>query len=133
MGPAFDVEYSYELIDDHGEKVSHAEKCRVLAAGRETADMTPFSSDHVNSKNKVKIKISYRDAFDRTINDEFEHSLRELTNNPPPSDYAKFRRELESQPSPIRAEATERLRNEALAKIKEDIGGIRKALEGKGK
>jgi len=88
-GPAFDIEYSYTVPDDSGKAVSHQEKSPVLAAGAETVDMTPFASEHINLKNDVTVKVTYKDVFGESFTGEFQHSLRRLANNPPPTEHAE--------------------------------------------
>jgi len=95
-GPAFNIEYSYSTTDDKGKAISHNDSCEVLGAGIETADMTPFAREHINMKNNVTVNINYKDSFGNAIEDTFEHSLRKLANNPPPSNFAEFRRQLET-------------------------------------
>ena len=93
-GPAFDIKYSYSTVDDKNKTISHSDNCEVLGAGIETADMTPFASEHM--KCRVDVKVSYKDSFGNIIEDTFEHSLHKLANNPPPSNFAEFRRQLET-------------------------------------
>ncbi len=93
LGPARDIEYSYELVGDDGQNVPHTGKCSVLAAGDEFGDLSPFASEHMNAKNNNVIgSLRYKDIFGTQFTDHFQLNLRELTNNPPPSKHAEERR-----------------------------------------
>jgi energy-converting hydrogenase Eha subunit C len=130
-GPVFDIEYSYAVVDDNGKEISHQEKCPVLAAGAETADMTPFAGEHMDLKNEVTVKVTYKDLFGESFSGEFRHNLRQLANNPPPTEHseriARALREasLAEPPSSIK----EGRFLEALQAIRVELQGIKEQIQ----
>lgn len=87
-GIATDIEYSYpfdQSVQNH--------QYKALGPGEEVINMTPFSSDHINQKDSVKVAVSYKDAFGNVIKEEYDQNLRELANHPLPSKFSERRRE----------------------------------------
>lgn len=125
-GPAFDIEYSYAVLDDSGKEISHQEKCPVLAAGAETVDMTSFASEHINLKNDVTVKVTYKDVFGESCSGEFHHSLRRLANNPPPTEHAeRIARVLQESSLTKPPSLVEGRFLEALQAIQAELRGIK--------
>lgn len=130
-GPAFDINYSYLVIDDKGQTISHEDKCPALGVSAETADNTPFSTEHINMKNKVKVEINYKDSFGKRFTDTFELSLRELANNPPPCDFGDHLRKLEKEESSF----DRRIRIETFLQtfkaLQQDVSEIKDSIKNK--
>ena len=91
-GIAMGIEYSY-LFEQNVQNI----KYKILGAGEEVVDWTPFSSDHINQKDLVKVAVSYQDAFGNVIREEYDQNLRELANHPLPSKFSERRQKLLSK------------------------------------
>lgn len=85
-GIATDIEYSYPF-----EQSAQKHQYKVLGPGEEVINMTPFSLDHINQKDSVKVNVSYKDAFGDVIKEEYDQNLRELANHPLPSKFFERR------------------------------------------
>ncbi|MFC1514930.1 hypothetical protein ACFL5X_03415 [Candidatus Omnitrophota bacterium] len=97
VGPAFGINYSYSVKMDAEKTINHKDICKILPAGEEKAHMTPFAVEHMAAKDPVTIEITYEDSFGQIFTERFEHNLAQLANNPPPSNFANHRRDLENR------------------------------------
>ena len=61
-GIATEIEYSYPFGQ---ETIKY--RYQVLAPGEEVIDNTPFSSEHINQQDPIKITITYKDTFGNII------------------------------------------------------------------
>jgi len=87
-GIATEIEYSYPFGQ---ETIKY--RYQVLAPGEEVIDNTPFSSEHINQQDPIKITITCKDTFGNIIKEERNHNLRELANHPLPSKFSGKRQE----------------------------------------
>ena len=90
IGPAFDIRYSYPLIDEAGKTAIQQGVSPVLSMGGEMRGALAFTDRDIKEKRQVKVDVSYKDLFGRSFMDSFEHNLAELANDPPPSKHSEW-------------------------------------------